>query len=157
MKPLAERFSQLWSSLAPIGRQGSSGGYRRLAWTPADSELRAWFVEQADQRGMLYETDRNGNQWAWWGDPGPDAVVTGSHLDSVPDGGAFDGPLGVVSGFLAVEELRGQGLRPDRPVAVVNCVDEEGARFGVACMGSSVTTYASLPSMPPSTMGSRPG
>ena len=67
MKPLAERFSQLWSSLAPIGRHGSSGGYRRFAWTPADSELRAWFVEQADQRGMLYETDRNGNQWAWWG------------------------------------------------------------------------------------------
>jgi len=142
VKPLAERFSQLWSSLAPIGRHGSSGGYHRFAWTPADSELRAWFAEQADQRGMLYETDRNGNQWAWWGDPGPDAVVTGSHLYSVPDGGAFDGPLGVVSGFLAVEELRGQGLRPDRPVAVVNCVDEEGARFGVACMGSRLLTGA---------------
>lgn len=142
MNPLAERFSGLWSSLAPIGRDGSSGGYRRFAWTPADTELRAWFAEQADQRGMLYEVDRNGNQWAWWGDPGPDAVVTGSHLDSVPDGGAFDGPLGVASAFLAVEELRAQGVRPDRPVAVVNCVDEEGARFGVACMGSRLLSGA---------------
>ena len=145
MKPLAERFTELWSSLAPIGRDGSSGGYRRFAWTPADDELRAWFTEQADRREMCCETDRNGNQWAWWGDPGPDAVVTGSHLDSVPDGGAFDGPLGVASAFLAVEELHAQGLCPDRPVAVVNFADEEGARFGVSCMGSRLLTGSTEP------------
>ena len=63
-------------------------------------------------------------------------MVTGSHLDSVPDGGAFDGPLGVVSAFLAIDELRDRGLVPAKPIAVVNFADEEGARFGVACVGS---------------------
>jgi N-carbamoyl-L-amino-acid hydrolase len=64
------------------------------------------------------------------------AVVTGSHLDSVPDGGAFDGPLGVVSAFAAIDLLRERGHRPARPVAVAAFTEEEGARFGVACLGS---------------------
>ncbi|WP_036419351.1 allantoate amidohydrolase [Mycobacterium sp. 155] len=137
---LSERFVSLWASLTPIGRDPGTGGYRRFAWNTADHEVRAWFVEQANQRGLSYQEDRNGNQWAWWGEPGPDAVVTGSHLDSVPDGGAYDGPLGVVSAFLAVDELRAQGVEPARPFAVTNFADEEGARFGVACMGSRLLT-----------------
>ena len=136
---LAERFDATWGSLAAIGRTGS-GGYRRFAWTPVDLELRGWFADQAEQRGMAYEQDRNGNVWAWWGRPAAGAVVTGSHLDSVPDGGAYDGPLGVVSGFLAVDELRAGGSRPARPIAVVSCTGEEGARFGVACLGSRLLT-----------------
>ncbi len=73
---------------------------------------------------------------------GDKGVVTGSHLDSVPDGGAFDGPLGVVSAFAAVDALRDNGFTPRRPIGVVNFVDEEGARFGVACAGSRVITGA---------------
>ncbi len=73
------------------------------------------------------------------GRPRPGAVATGSHLDSVPNGGAFDGPLGVVSGFLAVDELQAKAASPARPVAVVCFSDEEGARFGVACVGSRLT------------------
>jgi hypothetical protein len=69
-------------------------------------------------------------------------VVTGSHLDSVPDGGAFDGPLGVVSGFLAIDLLRARGVAPARPLAVTCFTDEEGARFGVACIGSKLLTGA---------------
>jgi N-carbamoyl-L-amino-acid hydrolase len=69
-------------------------------------------------------------------------VATGSHLDSVPDGGAFDGPLGVVSAFAAVDALRAEGFRPPRPLGVVNFADEEGARFGVACAGSRLLTGA---------------
>lgn len=127
----------MWAELLPIGRSSASGGYRRFAWTTADSECRAWFEEQARGRGLALEVDRNGNQWAWLGDPAAgDAVVTGSHLDSVPDGGAFDGPLGVVSSFAAFDELRARGVEFRRPVAVVNFGDEEGARFGLACVGS---------------------
>ncbi|MEW2405926.1 allantoate amidohydrolase [Streptomyces griseoviridis] len=127
----------MWRELAPIGRHGGSGGYRRFAWTGADTECRAWFERQAVARGLAYEVDRNGNQWAWLGDPARgDAVVAGSHLDSVPDGGAFDGPLGVVSAFAALDELRGRGARFDRPFGIVNFGDEEGARFGLACVGS---------------------
>ncbi|MBD9735264.1 allantoate amidohydrolase, partial [Streptomyces sp. H28] len=96
-------FHRMWAELLPVGRHAGTGGYRRYAWTAADADCRAWFEQQARARGLAYETDRNGNQWAWLGDPAAgDAVVTGSHLDSVPDGGAFDGPLGVVSAFAAL-------------------------------------------------------
>lgn len=130
----------MWAELLPIGRDSASGGYRRYAWTGADADCRAWFRQQAEDRGLTYETDRNGNQWAWLGDPhAGDAVVTGSHLDSVPDGGAFDGPLGVVSSFAALDELRERGAQFTRPLALVNFGDEEGARFGLACVGSRLT------------------
>ncbi|MGW7521197.1 allantoate amidohydrolase [Streptomyces sp. NPDC054796] len=135
----------MWRELAPVGRDARSGGYRRYAWSGADAECRDWFQAQATARGLAYEVDRNGNQWAWLGDPAAgDAVVTGSHLDSVPDGGAFDGPLGVVSSFAALDLLRARegtrdAARLTRPVAVVNFGDEEGARFGMACVGSRLS------------------
>ncbi|MEU9468273.1 allantoate amidohydrolase [Streptomyces avermitilis] len=130
-------FHSMWAELLPIGRSSASGGYRRFAWTGADADCRAWFQAQAESRGLTYELDRNGNQWAWLGDPtAGDAVVTGSHLDSVPDGGAFDGPLGVVSSFAALDELRARQVTFTKPLALVNFGDEEGARFGLACVGS---------------------
>ena len=137
-------FDRLWDDLAPVGRERSTGGYRRYAWTLADAALREWFAGEALARGLDLVTDRAGNQWAWWGDPdasGP-GVVLGSHLDSVPDGGAFDGPLGVVSALLTIDALRAAESRPTRPIAVVNFGDEEGARFGVACAGSRMLTGA---------------
>ncbi|MFF4697782.1 allantoate amidohydrolase [Streptomyces chattanoogensis] len=141
-------FHEMWEELRPIGRNSSSGGYRRHAWTGADADCRAWFKAQAETRGLAYELDRNGNQWAWLGaatyeDVAPgDAVVTGSHLDSVPDGGAFDGPLGVVSSFAALDELRRRGAEFGKPLAIVNFGDEEGARFGLACVGSRLAAGA---------------
>ncbi|WP_228978755.1 allantoate amidohydrolase [Streptomyces sp. DH12] len=134
---MSDTFHAMWRSLAPIGRSAATGGYRRFAWTGADADCRLWFRMQAEARRLEYEVDRNGNQWAWLGDPAAgDAVVTGSHLDSVPDGGAFDGPLGVVSAFAALDELRSREVRFRRPFAIVNFGDEEGARFGLACVGS---------------------
>ncbi len=134
----------MWDDLAPVGRAAESGGYRRFAWTSTDAELREWFAAEAGTRGLDLTVDRAGNQWAWWGSPdavGP-GVVVGSHLDSVPDGGAFDGPLGVVSAFAAVDELRARGVAPTRPVGVAAFADEEGARFGIACLGSRLLTGA---------------
>lgn len=133
-------FHEMWRDLSPLGRNAGTGGYRRFAWTESDAECRAWFKDQAESRGLAYELDRNGNQWAWLGDPsGGGAVVTGSHLDSVPDGGAFDGPLGVVSSFAALDELRARGARFTKPLAITNFGDEEGARFGLACVGSRLS------------------
>jgi beta-ureidopropionase / N-carbamoyl-L-amino-acid hydrolase len=136
-------FDRLWSDLAPIGRAPATGGYRRYACSPADAQLREWFAGEAAARGLDLAIDRAGNQWAWWGDPdsGP-GVVTGSHLDSVPDGGAFDGPLGVVSAFAAIDGMRAAGAVPSRPIGIVSFGDEEGARFGVACAGSRILTGA---------------
>jgi N-carbamoyl-L-amino-acid hydrolase len=130
-----ERFAALWGTLAPVGR--GARGYHRFAWSPPELACRKWFAEQAGARGMPVEADRNGNLWAWLGDPAAgDAVVTGSHFDSVPGGGGYDGPLGIVSAFLAVDLLRERGVTPGRPVGVAAFAEEEGSRFGVACLGS---------------------
>ena len=154
-------FAELWDPLLPLGRDPETGGYRRYSFTEADMACREWFASAAAERGMRSSTDRNGNLWAWWDVPGGfsgaggadgaggaggavgeggGAVVTGSHLDSVPDGGAYDGPLGVVSAFAAIDELRERGFTPARPVAVAAFCEEEGGRFGVACLGSRLLT-----------------
>ncbi|WP_406300321.1 allantoate amidohydrolase [Embleya sp. NBC_00888] len=133
----------MWRDLLPVGR-ATTGGYRRYAWTDADTECRAWFREQAQSRNLIYEEDRNGNQWAWTA-PGADAIVIGSHLDSVPDGGAYDGPLGVVSSFAALDLLRERGADSARPLGIVNFADEEGARFNVACVGSRLSAGVLTP------------
>ena len=126
--------------IAGTGRDAHRGGYSRHLWQGADLELRAWFTERAERLGLLVETDRNGNLWAWWGETGSDAVVTGSHLDSVPGGGAYDGPLGVVSALEAIGRLQASGFTPSRPVAVLVFAEEEGSRFGIACLGSRLIT-----------------
>lgn len=144
--PVMDSFRDMWHRLLPIGRDAASGGYRRFAWSEADAACRGWFAAQARSRRLTHEVDRNGNQWAWLGDPAQGgAVVTGSHLDSVPDGGAFDGPLGVVSAFAALDELHRRGVRRTRPLGVVAFADEEGARFGLSCVGSRLTAGTLTP------------
>jgi N-carbamoyl-L-amino-acid hydrolase len=147
--PAPTTFASLWEWLLPIGRDPGTGGYRRYSWTPADLDCRAWFVAAARDRQLRLDPDRNGNLWAWWDAPRASsageagrAIATGSHLDSVPDGGAYDGPLGVVSAFAAIDELRAGGFVPARPIAVAAFTEEEGARFGVACLGSRLLTGA---------------
>jgi N-carbamoyl-L-amino-acid hydrolase len=134
-------FRELWDEIAPIGRTGD--GYLRYAWTGEDLALREWFGAQARSRDLLLEQDGNGNLFAWWGSPQTGAaVLTGSHFDSVPHGGGYDGPLGIVCGLLALDELRRRGARPARPIGVAAFAEEEGARFGVACLGSRLLTGA---------------
>ena len=126
----------LLGEIADVGRDPRRGGYSRHGFSAVESALREWFAEAAARRDLDLHTDRNGNIWAWWGRPGPDAVITGSHLDSVPGGGAFDGPLGVASALAAVDVLRASGFQPARPLALVVFTEEEGGRFGVPCLGS---------------------
>ena len=135
-------FAELWRELEPLGRDQQTGGYRRYSWTEADAQCRAWFTAQATKRGLAVETDNNGNLWAWWGPKRPDAIVTGSHLDSVPDGGGFDGALGVVAALAAVDLLQEKSFYAERSVALAAFTEEEGARFGVPCLGSRLLTGA---------------
>src|SRR5439155_1215832 len=131
-------------SLGPIG--ATPQGYQRSSWSAADVACREWFAEEAADRGLTVETDGNGNMWAWHGDPAAgDAVVTGSHFDSVPGGGGYDGALGITSAFLALDVLSDHGVRPRRPIGIVAFTEEEGARFGVACLGSRLLTGARDP------------
>ena len=135
----------LLAEIEDVGRDRRRGGYSRHVFDDAERELRDWFVERAQRLGLQVTADRNGNLWAWWGEPGPDAFVTGSHLDSVPGGGAHDGPLGVVSALAAVEQLKAGGFVPSRPLAVVVFAEEEGSRFGLACLGSRLLAGAVTP------------
>ncbi|MFI0356997.1 allantoate amidohydrolase [Actinomadura sp. 9N407] len=141
-------FEEMWADLLPIGRDPDSGGYHRFAWTPPELECRAWFVDEARKRDLEIETDANGNLFAWWlpaDSSRGDAVLTGSHLDSVPGGGAYDGPLGIVSAFAAIDLLRERRVQLARPIGVAAFAEEEGARFGVACLGSRLLSGAIAP------------
>jgi N-carbamoyl-L-amino-acid hydrolase len=148
----------MWRELLPIGRVASTGGYRRASFTAAERECAVWYTEEAARRDLDVEVDGQGNAVAWWGpvageaaepDPSrrtslPGAVLVGSHLDSVVDGGAYDGPLGVIAAFAAIDRLRDDGVVPSRRIGVALFVEEEGSRFGVACLGSRLAT-GSLP------------
>lgn len=140
---LAARFLAGWHEIADIGLR-RDGGYDRFSFTHEDMALRSWFADQARRRSMHVEVDRNANLWAWRADGEGRAIVTGSHLDSVPGGGAFDGPLGIWSAFLALDLLEDEGV-PLGPISVVDWTDEEGARFGVACLGSRLSSGVLAP------------
>ena len=103
-------------------------GVTRLAWTEEDAACRDWFEDQAMRAGLRVARDPAGNLWAcpeaeppWWG--------VGSHMDSVRNGGRYDGPLGVACGF----EIAASS---PHPIAVISFVDEEGARFNTPTFGS---------------------
>lgn len=158
----------MWAALAAIGKDPETGGYHRGGWTPTERAATDWFVDQCAVRGLELESDSIGNLVAWWnptpagsadagsahtgsagaGSTGPASargVVTGSHLDSVIDGGAFDGPLGVVSALAAVDRLRAAGFQPSVPIGVGAFVEEEGSRFGMPCLGSRIATGVLTP------------
>lgn len=135
-------FERMWRDIASVGRHPATGGYFRQPWTTAETELRAWFAQECAHRGLEMETDGLGNMIAWWQAGEGPGVLTGSHLDSVLDGGAYDGPLGVVSSLAAVDQLRARGVTPARPLGIGVFVEEEGSRFGRACLGSRLAVGA---------------
>jgi len=137
---LPDDFERMWTDLAPVGRSAASGGYFRQPFLAAERELAAWFAEQCAVRGLRLETDAFGNSVAWWDAGSGPGILTGSHLDSVLDGGAYDGPLGVVSALAALDLLRSRGVVPARPLGIGVFAEEEGSRFGLACLGSRLAT-----------------
>jgi N-carbamoyl-L-amino-acid hydrolase len=143
-------FEQMWSELLPVGRDSRTGGYLRSPFASAERECAAWYAEQCAKRGLALEYDGQGNAVAWWRPAGTGTgtskgILIGSHLDSVDQGGAFDGPLGVVSSFAAIDRLRDAGIEPARPLGVAMFVEEEGSRFGIACLGSRLATGRMTP------------
>jgi N-carbamoyl-L-amino-acid hydrolase len=144
-RPATDTVTALIQDISGIGTDRHRGGFSRPVFSAAETELRSWFMEQAGRRGLDVSTDQNGIMWAWWDTATgirTDAVVTGSHLDSVPGGGEYDGPLGVASALIAVDILKNRGIRPRRPLAIAVFPEEEGSRFGVACLGSRLLTGA---------------
>jgi len=122
--------------LAEVNQFGAlpSGGVQRLAWTDPEVDARAWLLEQCTQAGLDAEQDEVGNIWAWAGTR--PAIVLGSHLDTVPNGGGFDGALGVLAALEVLVSAREAGIPEANRLALVCFTDEEGVRFDTGMTGS---------------------
>ena len=134
--------SRLWDSLMQMARigPGVAGGNNRQTLTDADAEGRALFRKWCEAAGMSMGLDRMGNMFMRHegAEPSLAPVYIGSHLDTQPTGGKFDGVLGVLSGLEVIRTIRDMGLKTRRPIVVVNWTNEEGARFAPAMLASGV-------------------
>jgi N-carbamoyl-L-amino-acid hydrolase len=135
---------RLWErhmAMAEIGRI-EGGGVNRQCLSPEDIEARALLIEWAKARGCRIAVDPIANLFLRrpGRDPDADPVVVGSHMDSQPQGGRFDGIFGVLAGLEALEALDEAGIETERPVEVVAWTNEEGGRFAPGAMGSAVFT-----------------
>jgi len=133
---------RLWESLmamAEIG-PGVAGGNDRQTLTDEDAEGRALFRRWCDEAGCTMGVDRMGTMFARREGSDPDAlpVYVGSHLDTQPTGGRYDGVLGVLGGLEIVRRLNDQDIRTKHPIVVVNFTNEEGTRFPPAMVASGV-------------------
>jgi N-carbamoyl-L-amino-acid hydrolase len=137
---------RLWQSLMDMAEIGPlpGNGNCRLALTPQDKAARALLLRWCQEIGLHHEQDAIGNMFLRR--PGTDrtapAVAFGSHLDTVPTGGRFDGPAGVLAGLEVMRALEDAGARTRAPLELVNWMNEEGSRFRPAMMGSRVAGLA---------------
>ena len=142
MTGLSVDAARLWSRLMEMARIGSipGNGSCRLTLSQEDESGRALFRGWCAARGFSVTYDRIGNLFVRreGRDPDADPVVMGSHLDTQPTGGRFDGVLGVLGGLEVLETLADAEIVTDRPVEVAVWTNEEGARFRPAMMGSGV-------------------
>lgn len=126
-------------ALAQIGRNGA-GGADRVAWSDADEAGKRWLAARFAAAGLEVRRDAAANVWGRWAVGGGRSLVLGSHIDSVPNGGHYDGALGVLAGLEVIRMLRDSGYAPPRPIEVVALSDEEGSRFGSGFFGSLALT-----------------
>ncbi|MDA8050698.1 MAG: Zn-dependent hydrolase [Rhodospirillales bacterium] len=146
--------ARLWDALMGMAQIGTTakGGVRRLTLTSVDRAGREHFRRLCQEAGLAVRVDAIGNMFARreGQDPARPPVLFGSHLDSQPSGGKFDGALGVLGGLEVMRTLNDLDLATEAPLELVNWTDEEGSRFGHSLMGSGVwagvypleTTYA---------------
>lgn len=128
-----ERLKADMEAVNAIGKSEDIPGVNRISFSDADMAGRRWLMERMKEAGLEPRMDAAGNVFGRWNPDGvradQPAVLAGSHLDTVPQGGAFDGALGVCAALEAVRTVKEAGLKPLRPVEVVCTADEEG-RFG---------------------------
>jgi N-carbamoyl-L-amino-acid hydrolase len=133
---------RLWATLMEIAQIGGTpkGGVKRISLTATDKAGRAQFTAWCEAIGLKTRVDSMGNMFARreGRDPTRLPVLFGSHLDSQPTGGKFDGALGVIAGLEVMRSLNDLNITTEAPLELVNWTDEEGTRFGRAMMGSGV-------------------
>jgi N-carbamoyl-L-amino-acid hydrolase len=133
---------RLWDSLMEMAKigPGVAGGNNRQTLTDADAEGRALFRRWCEAAGCTMGLDQMGNMFALRPGTDPEAlpVYVGSHLDTQPTGGKYDGVLGVLGGLEVIRSLNDLGLRTRHPIVVTNWTNEEGTRFAPAMLASGV-------------------
>ena len=128
---------------ALAARTSDAHGAQRVAWGPVWRDARRWLDELLAAEGLHTDTDAAGNNWITLPGARPDTVIIGGHLDSVPNGGWLDGPLGVLAGVEALRRYK--RTTPPVTLAVVDFADEEGARFSRSLLGSSGASGSLVP------------
>ncbi|MEM6304900.1 MAG: Zn-dependent hydrolase [Pseudomonadota bacterium] len=133
---------RLWDSLMEMAKigPGVAGGNNRQTLTDEDAEGRALFQKWCDEAGLTTGVDTMGNMFARREGEDPDAlpVYMGSHLDTQPTGGKYDGVLGVLGGLEAIRTLNDLGVKTKHPIVLTNWTNEEGTRFAPPMMASGV-------------------
>ena len=134
-----ERFVETMKEQAAIGGT-DDGGLHRLTLSDDDAQVRDWFETQMEEEGLEITVDEFGNMFGYREGTDPDAgtVLVGSHLDSQPYGGIYDGAMGVVAALELVRTLNDEDIETERPIEIVNWTNEEGSRFQPAMQGSGV-------------------
>ena len=125
----AARLRRDLETLASFGADGD-GGVSRPSFSAADLQARGWLRSQCEEAGLTYREDVAGNVFMRLDGPDSAPVWTGSHLDSVPNGGRLDGALGVIAGLEVVRSLAERGGELSRPVEAISFADEEGGYLG---------------------------
>ncbi len=140
----AVKQDRLWRRHEDLARFGATaaGGVNRQALSPEETDARRYLLAVAAERGFGAATDAAGNFFLRLdgADPALPPVLTGSHIDSQPTGGRFDGIFGVLAGLEVLEAMRDAGWTPPRAVEVVGWMNEEGSRFAPGMMGSEAFT-----------------
>jgi N-carbamoyl-L-amino-acid hydrolase len=124
-------LDRLKADIESLARIGSDprGGVSRPSFSPADREARDWLKDKIEEAGLAYRRDGAGNIFGRLGEGSP-LVLAGSHIDTVINGGRFDGAAGVLAALECLRRLREEGWRPARPLEVVSFTDEEGSLVG---------------------------
>ncbi|CDK27153.1 unnamed protein product [Kuraishia capsulata CBS 1993] len=134
------KTADLYGAKYRWGDHPTETGLRRLSLDDEDKGARDWFAKEVKDLGCELKIDNVGNMFAIY--PGKDMTAlptgVGSHLDSQPTGGRYDGPLGVLSGLEILRTIKENGYVPNYPIALINWTNEEGARFPAPLLGSSV-------------------
>ena len=142
MRNIRVNAERLWQSLMDMGEIGAlpNGGCRRLALTDEDKEGRDLFVRWCEEAGCMVSVDRMGNIFARRPGRNNDlpAVVTGSHLDTQPHGGKFDGVYGVLAGLEVIRTLNDHDVVTEAPIEASVWTNEEGSRFAPSMIASGV-------------------
>src|SRR5215469_7855695 len=109
----------------------------RVVFTEQDRKARVWLKERCREAGLNIREDAVGNTFARWEGSKPElpAIATGSHIDSIPHAGRYDGVVGVLGGLEAIRALHSRGFQPRRSIELIIFTSEEPTRFGIGCLG----------------------